>query len=186
MVNRTSMRSERQDRHGEKWLVLSGSPHPHPKSRSSPFGPRLQSQLTPMDISGHRRFLPTFIPLDPPQNGALQFPGLQIPLDKARKTRVEQYPQERKAIEEVFGRIGSYEREFVSCTVTGFLVPFVPRISGFHLFGKGLGGLFRNIVVSSLTAGVGGHVHSSLFSANLVLTSNSRTKNAIGTSWNEC
>ena len=139
-----------------------------------------------MDISGHRRFLPTFIPLDPPQNGALQYPGLQISLDKGRKTRVDQYPQERKAIEELFGRIGSYEREFVSCTITGFLVPFVPRISGFRPFGKGLGGLFRNIVVSSLTAGVAAHVHPSLFSANLVLTSNSRTQNAIGTSWSEC
>jgi len=126
-----------------------------------------------MDISGHRRFLPTFIPLDPPQNGALQFPGLQISLNRAAKSRVEQYPQERKKVDELFRRTGSYEQEFISCTITGFLVPFVPRIAGFRLFGKGLEGLFRNIVVGSVTAVVGAHVHSSVFAAkNSVLISN--------------
>ena len=169
------MRSERWDR---QWRKV-GSFHFPPKSRihDRPLVPdsSLQSQLTTMEISGRHRFLPTFIPLDPPQNGALQYPGLQIPLDNARKSRVENYPHQRKVIEELFGKIGSYEREFVSCTITGFLVPFVPRISGFRLFGKGLGGLFRNIVVSSLTAGVAAHVPPSLSSVNSVLTSNSRT-----------
>ena len=112
-----------------------------------------------MDISGYRHFLPRFVPLPPPHNGAMQFAGLQIPLHAAPKFRLDRYPQDRKAIDDHFKRLGFPEDSFVTLTLTGFAIPFLPRLANFRPFGRGLGGLFRTTLVSLFTAGFGAHVH---------------------------
>lgn len=121
-----------------------------------------------MDISGRRRFLPTFVPLASPRNGVLQFPGLQIPLEGARKSHVDRYPQVRQGVDAYFRRIGSPEQEFASLTLTGFLVPFVPRALSYHPFGRGLGGLFRTTVIGLCAANFGAYVSAPLSGANSV------------------
>jgi hypothetical protein len=112
-----------------------------------------------MDISGDTRFLPKFVLLDAPQNAALLYPGMRIPLNRARKIKIERYVECQEKMQKFMDKIGSYERDFLLLTATGFWIPRIPRmLGGFRPFGKGFGGFVRTTFVGSLFAGYGAHV----------------------------
>ena len=48
--------------------------------------------------------------------------------------------------------VGTQEDVFVQCALSGFLLPYVPGLLGFRVFGRGIGGLFRTSVVGVLTS----------------------------------
>lgn len=106
-----------------------------------------------MALSAHRNFLPDFIPPNPPrqQPAYIQFPGLRIPLSNAPPARVQRYPADRALIDSFFNDIGTEESAFVALALTGLLLPSIPALLGFRLFGRGVGGLVRTAAVSSIT-----------------------------------
>jgi hypothetical protein len=62
------------------------------------------------------------------------------------------YPEERAYVTRIMhNEIGTQELVFTQCAATGLLLPWIPGFLGFHAFGKGIGGLFRTAVVSTLT-----------------------------------
>jgi hypothetical protein len=64
--------------------------------------------------------------------------------------------------------IPTWESTFTSLAVTGFLVPIIPGVLGFKLFGRGIGGILRTFAASSATSITAAHVLSPRSSANLV------------------
>ena len=58
-------------------------------------------------------------------------------------------------------RRGRPEIVFAQCAAAGFLVPWIPNLLGFRPFGRGIGGIFRTTVVSSVTSVYGATVFPS-------------------------
>ena len=54
--------------------------------------------------------------------------------------------------DDYIARIGRKEVIFAQCAASGFLIPWIPALLGFRVFGKGIGGVFRTTAVGSLSS----------------------------------
>lgn len=92
----------------------------------------------------------------------LQFPGLRIITKDVishsllysdwEKQHELLYLKEREIVDKFQEDVGHHSTHLVNLALTGFLTPYIPGLLGFHVFGKGIGGIFRTSVVSSVTA----------------------------------
>jgi hypothetical protein len=71
-------------------------------------------------------------------------------------------------MEKFRAELPTWESTFTGLAVTGFLVPLIPGVLGFKLFGRGIGGIIRTFAASSVTSITAAHVLSPRSNANLV------------------